>query len=99
VGLRNVTLEETEPGQVHVRNRFAFPSPNMKRPRTCLAESGQRMAATTNPRGDATGSYSSVEEKDGGREEEDSKPSLVTSSSALIASYPDQELVQEEATQ
>jgi hypothetical protein len=31
------------------------------------------------------------------RDEEDSKPSLVTSS-ALIASYPDQEVVQEEAT-
>jgi hypothetical protein len=36
-------------------------------------------------------------EKDGGLDEEDSKPSLVASSSALIASYPDQEVVQEEA--
>jgi hypothetical protein len=35
-------------------------------------------------------------EKDGGRDEEDSKPSLVTSSSALVSSYPDQEVVQEE---
>jgi hypothetical protein len=51
------------------------------------------MAARTNPRGGAIGKRSSVE-KDGGRDEEDSKPSLVTPSSALVASYPDQELVQ-----
>jgi hypothetical protein len=63
---------------------------------TRLAESEQ-MAARTNPRGGAIGSPSSME-KDGGRDEEDSKPSpLVTSSDALIASYPDQEVVQEEA--
>jgi hypothetical protein len=34
--------------------------------------------------------------EEGSREEEDSNPSLVTSS-ALIGSYPDQEVVQEEA--
>jgi hypothetical protein len=42
-----------------------------------------------------------VEEEDGGGrdEEEDSKPSLVTSTSALLKdTYPDQEVVQEEAT-
>jgi hypothetical protein len=91
VGLPNETLEETEPGQGHVtRHRFACPSPNIKRPRSCLPES-QQMAATTNPRGGATGGRSSVE-KYGGRDEEDSKPSLVNSSSVLVASYPpDQE--------
>jgi hypothetical protein len=67
----------------------------VKRPRTCLAESEQ-IAARTNPRGGAIGSRSYVE-KDGGRDDEDSKPSLVTSSSALVASYPDQEVVREEA--
>jgi hypothetical protein len=65
----------------------------VKRPRTCLAESEQ-IAARTNPRGGAIGSRSYVE-KDGGRDDEDSKPSLVTSSSALVASYPDQEVVQD----
>jgi hypothetical protein len=41
-----------------------------------------------------------VEEEDGGnRDEEDSKPTLVTSSSALTGTYPHQEVVaQEEAT-
>jgi hypothetical protein len=98
VGLPNETLEETEPGQGHVRNRVACPSPNVKRPRSCLAESAQ-IAARKNPRGGAIGSRSPVE-KDGGRDEEDSKPSLGTSVSALVvASYPDQEVVvREEAT-
>jgi hypothetical protein len=77
VGLPNETLEETEP------------SPNIKRPRSCLAET-EEMAARTIPRGGAAGSRSSVK-KDRGRDEEDSKRS------ALIASYPDQEVVQEEA--
>jgi hypothetical protein len=85
VGLSTETLEETEPGQ------------GVKRPSSCLAESAQS-SATTNPRGSAIGNRSSVE-KDGGRDEEDSKPSLVVnSSSALVASYPDPEVVQEEAT-
>jgi hypothetical protein len=84
VGLSTETLEETEPGQ------------GVKRPSSCLAESAQS-SATTNPRGSAIGNRSSVE-KDGGRDEEDSKPSLVTSISALVASYPDQEVVREEAT-
>jgi hypothetical protein len=62
-------------------------------------ESGQTAATRTNQRGEATGIRSgSVEENGDGRDEEDSKPSLVTtSSSALIGSYPDEELVQEEA--
>jgi hypothetical protein len=97
VGLPNETLEETEPGQGHVRNRVACPSPNVKRPRSCLAESAQ-IAARKTPRGGAIGSRSPVK-KDGGRHEEDSKPSLGTSISALVASYPDQEVVREEATQ
>jgi hypothetical protein len=77
--------------------QLACPSPNVKRPRSsCLAESG-KIAARTNPRGSAAiGKRRSVE-KDGGRDDEDSKPSLVTSSSTLlVASYPDQEAVQEE---
>jgi hypothetical protein len=36
-------------------------------------------------------------ENDGGRHEEDSKPSLATTRCALVASYPDQEVVQEVA--
>jgi hypothetical protein len=78
--------------------QLACPSPSLKRPRTCLAESGQ-MAAGTNPRDGAIGSRRPVE-KDVDRDEEDSKPSLVTStSSAQVASYPDQkvEVVQEGA--
>jgi hypothetical protein len=78
----------------------ACPPPNGKRPRSssCLAESRQ-IAARTNPRGSATSGSPSSVENDGGRDDEDSKPSLVTSSSALLASYPDQEeVVQEEAT-
>jgi hypothetical protein len=55
------------------------------------------MAARKTQRGDATGSCSSVE-NDGGCDEEDSKPSPVTSSALLLASYPEQEIVQEEAT-
>jgi hypothetical protein len=47
--------------------------------------------------GKATGSRSPVGEDGVGRDDEDSKPSLVTSS-APIGSYPEQEVVQEEAT-
>jgi hypothetical protein len=56
------------------------------------------MESMTNQRGKATDSCSSLE-TDGGHneeEEEDSKPSLVTSS-ALLGSTPDKEVVQEEA--
>jgi hypothetical protein len=61
-------------------------------------ESGQKMAATTRTkqRGKATGSCSSFEEDGGGLDEVDSKPSLVTSSAALIDPLPDQEVIQEE---
>jgi hypothetical protein len=56
------------------------------------------MAANkTNERGEGTCGCNSVEEDGGVRDEEDSKSSLVTSS-ALIGSYPDQEVIQEEAT-
>ncbi len=97
MGLPNKALEETEQAaQGHVRNRFGCPSPNGKRPSTSLVESGQ-IGPRTNQRGKATGSCSSVEEDGGGRDEEDSKPSPVTIS-ARIGSYPDQEVVQEEAT-
>ncbi len=96
--LPNEAIEETEPAQGHVRNRSECPSPNRKRTRTCLTERGQRMAARKTQRGDATGSCSSVE-NDGGCDEEDSKPSPVTTtSSALIGSDPVEEVVQEEAT-
>jgi hypothetical protein len=63
-------------------------------------ESGQIAATTgTNQRGEAAGSCGSVEECGGaGRKEEDSKPSLVTSSALLIGSYSDQVAVQEEVT-
>jgi hypothetical protein len=55
------------------------------------------MESTTNQRGKATGASCSSLEIDGGRnEEEDSKPSPVTSA-ALIGSSQDQEVVQEEA--
>jgi hypothetical protein len=96
----NETLEEAESGQGHVRHPFEYPSPNVKQPRTCLAESGQKMAAATNPRDGAIGSRSSVEKDGAARDEEDdSKPSMVTSSSAILDSYPDQEaeVVQQEA--
>jgi hypothetical protein len=62
-------------------------------------ESGQMAASTraNQQRGKATGSCSSVEEDGDGLAGEDSKPSLVTSS-ALVGSYPHQEVVQQEAT-
>jgi hypothetical protein len=61
-------------------------------------ESGQMVATKPNQRVTATaGICSSVEKDGGGRDEEDSKPYLVTTS-ALIASDPDEEVVQEEAT-
>ncbi len=69
--------KETEQAQDYVRNRFECPPPNRKRTSACLAESGQ-MVARTNQRGKATGSRSSVEEDGVGRDEEDSKPSLVS---------------------
>jgi hypothetical protein len=80
-------LEEAEPQQGHFTNKS--PSPNSKRPSTCLAETGQMAASRTYHQGDnATVSGSSVE-TDCGRD---------TSSSALIGSGPDQEVVQDEAT-
>jgi hypothetical protein len=55
------------------------------------------MTSKKTSRGSAIVSPSSVE-KDGRRDEEDSKPYLVTTTnSALVASYPDQEFVQEDA--
>jgi hypothetical protein len=101
VGLPNEAIEETEPAQGPVRNRvLECPSPaDRKRPRTCLAESGQ-IAARTNERDNATGTCKAMKEHDG-HDEKDSSPSLVTTSSTLTGSDPssDQELlVQEEAT-
>jgi hypothetical protein len=55
------------------------------------------MTARTNPRGSAICKRRSVEKDHGGRDDEDSKPSLVTGSSPIVASYPDQEDVQEKA--
>jgi hypothetical protein len=85
VGPPNETLEETEPGQGHTtRDRFACPSPNRKRQRTCLVKSEQMAARETNLRDGAIGSHSSSVENDAVRDEEDSTPSP--------------EVVQEEAT-
>jgi hypothetical protein len=98
VGLPNEALieEPEQEAQAHnVRNRFECPSRNRKRPRTCLADGGE-MAARTNQNGKTTtGSCSCVEEDVGGLDEEDSNPSLVTST-ARIGSDPGQEVVQEE---
>jgi hypothetical protein len=75
------------------------PSPaNRKRPRTCLAENGQIMAARINRGGNVTGNCSSVVEEDTDRDEEDPKLPLVAFS-VRRGSDPDQEeVVQEEAT-
>ncbi len=56
------------------------------------------MAASTNQRGNATGSCSSVKEDGGGSDEEFSNPSRVTGIALMGGSYPGQEVVQEEAT-
>jgi hypothetical protein len=83
--------KETEQAQGHVRNRRS----------ACLAESGQ-IVAKANQRGKDTGSGTSLEKdgssvvEDGGRDEEESEPSLVTSSE-LIGLNPGQYVVQEEA--
>jgi hypothetical protein len=97
-GLPIEAREETEQARGHIKNRFECPAPNMKRPRTCLlAESGQT-GARPNQRGNSIGIFGSVEQ-DVGRDEEDSTPSLKSSSIALIGSYPDQgEVEQDEAT-
>jgi hypothetical protein len=100
VGLPNEALNETDQAQNgHIKDRSAeCPSPNRKRPSTSLVERGG-MGAWTNQRGKATASSSSssVEEDGSGCDEEDSKPSLVTSG-ARIGSSPGQEVVQEQAT-
>jgi hypothetical protein len=96
VGLPKEAKEEMKTAQGHVpRNRFGHPSPNRMQPTTCLAESGQ-MADGTNQRNNATSSCSSVVEDDSGRDGEDSKPSLVTSS-VLTGSAASRDVVQEEA--
>jgi hypothetical protein len=88
-------IEESEQVQGDVRNRFECPSRNRKRPRTCLADSGEK-ANSTNPRGKRTsGNCSCVEDYVGGLEEEDSNTSLVTVS-ARTGSDPGQEVDQEE---
>jgi hypothetical protein len=98
VGLPNEALvEEPEQAQGHVTNQSECPSPNRKRPSTCLAEGGQ-LGARTSQRGKATASSSYVEQDGGSRDEEDSKPSLLTNSAARAGSHSDQEVVQEQAT-
>jgi hypothetical protein len=93
------------PGQGHVINRLACPSPNVKRPRTRLAESEQ-MAARTNPRDGGSGSGSSVEKDDGGHDEEDPTPFLETTSrdldsetSTSIVGLPNEKLQEAEREQ
>jgi hypothetical protein len=98
VGLPNEALTEREEARGHLKNRSECPSPNRKRPSTSLVESGG-MGARTNQRGKAAGSSGCAKEDGGaGRTEEDSKPSLVTSSAAQTGSCLDQEVVQEDAT-
>jgi hypothetical protein len=72
-----------------------FPA-DRKRPKIRLAESGQMAAKTNQEEGNATGSCCSLEKYDG-RNEEDPKPSLVTSGVRKGSDRPDQEVVQEEA--
>ncbi len=102
MGLVHAPQEETEQAQGHVRNRTECPSPNRKRRRTNLAESGQMAATRANQRRKSAGCCSLMEEDRDGHDEEDSKPSLVASSSSsarlLVASDPDQEVVQEART-
>jgi hypothetical protein len=100
VGIPNEAApEESEPAQGRVRN--SCPAPKRKISSTCLAEAGQ-MAICTNQRGKnaATGTVSSLKEDaaGGGLGEEDSKPSLVTSTITPIGSDPDEEVAEEEAT-
>ena len=98
VGLPNEAPGEKEPAQGHLWKRSKCPSPaNSKRPRTCLAESGQTMVAVTNQRGNPADSCCAVE-KVAGRDEEDPKPPLVTSSSVRTSSDPVEEVAEEAAT-
>jgi hypothetical protein len=93
VGLPNEALvEEPEQAQGHVKNRSECSSTNRKRPSACFAEGGQ-MGARTSQRDKSAASSSSVEEDGGRRDNEDAKPSLVTSSAARIGSHSDQEVV------
>ena len=97
----NETPKEIEPPSAlgHVRKRVESPSPaNEKRPRICLAESGQMMTATrTNQEGKATDSYCSVE-IDAGHKEEEPRPSLVPSRVLKVCSDQNKYPVQEETT-
>jgi hypothetical protein len=88
-------LKETDQAQEHVKNRYECPFPNRERPSTILVDRGG-MGARTSLRSKAIGSSSPVEEDGGGRDEEDSKPSLVTTG-ARIGSSRYQEIVQEQA--
>jgi hypothetical protein len=97
VGLPNEALKETKQAQAHVENRSECPSPNRKRPHASLIES-LGTGASAKQRGKAAVCSISVEEDGGGRDEEDSKLSLVTSSAAQTGSHSDQEVVQEQAT-
>ena len=101
MGIPNEALEEMEmePALGHVRKGVECPSPaNKKRPRICLAESGQIMAATRiNREGNATDSCCSVE-TDVGHHEEEPEPSPVPSRVLIVCSDQDKYAVQEEAT-
>lgn len=98
MGLPNEAMKEAEPAQSPLRNRFACPpTSNRKRPRNCLAESVQ-IPARTNKRDNATDTSScSAVQEDSDVDEEDSSPSVVTSS-VRKDSEPAQEVVHEEAT-
>jgi hypothetical protein len=90
-------LKVTEQAPGHVLDRSECPLPNRKRPSTSLVESGGR-GGRTNQRRKATASSTCVEENGDVRDEEDSKPSLVTTRAARIGSHSDREVVQEQAT-
>ena len=97
MSLPNDAIEETEPAhQSPARKQFeCLSAVNRKRPRSCLAESGQ-IDARTNHSENATVSCSSIEE-DASRDEEDPRPPLGTHSTQ-IDSDPNQKVAPEEAT-
>jgi hypothetical protein len=89
----------TQEAQGRHRNQFECSSPNRKRTRSARLVKSGGIGARTSKRGKATASSITVEEDGGGRDEDESKPSLLTNSTAQICSHPpDREVVQEQAT-
>jgi hypothetical protein len=97
--------EDSKPSLVTSTGALTGSDPDEEVVKEATPESGQIAAsARTNQRGASTAAGAirgSVEEEDGGNrdEEADSKPSVVTSSSALLAgNCPDKKVVCDEAT-